>query len=80
MLGHLALVEEALANAVESAIGMEGKRAEITPYQTPIDLDPSPALSLVGKAKPILKGRKCPPSAPLGQFEGFQLGRISGSS
>jgi branched-chain amino acid transport system substrate-binding protein len=22
----------------------------------------------------------CPPSAPLGQFEGFQLGRISGSS
>jgi hypothetical protein len=33
-------------------------RAEITPYQAPIDLDPSPALSLVGKAKPMLKGRK----------------------
>ena len=58
MLGHLALVEEALAHAVEMAIGMEGERAEITPYQAPVDLDPSPALSLVGKAKPTLKGRK----------------------
>ena len=58
MLGHLALVEEALAHAVETAIGMEGERAEITPYQAPIDLEPSPALSLVGKAKPLLKGRK----------------------
>jgi catalase len=58
MLGHLALVEEALAHAVEVAIGMEGERAEITPYQAPIDLDPSPALSLIGKAKPTLKGRK----------------------
>ena len=35
---------------------MEGKRAEITPYQAPIDL--SPALTLVGKARPMLKGRK----------------------
>jgi catalase len=58
MLGHLALVDETLAGAVETAIGMEGKRAEITPYQAPIDLDPSPALSLIGKAKPMLKGRK----------------------
>jgi catalase len=37
---------------------MEGEREEIMPYQTPVDLDPSPALSLVGKAKPMLKGRK----------------------
>ena len=58
MLGHLALVEETLAQAVEAAIGMEGERAEITPYKAPVDLDPSPALSLVGKAKPTLKGRK----------------------
>src|ERR1700721_4339550 len=58
MLGHLALVEEALAQAVETAIGMEGERAEITPYQAPVDLEPPPALSLVGKAKPTLKGRK----------------------
>src|ERR1700684_1696422 len=41
-----------------AAIGMEGERAEITPYQAPVDLEPSPALSLVGKAKPTLKGRK----------------------
>ena len=54
----LALVEEALAQAVETAIGMEGEGAEITPYQAPVDLEPSPALSLVGKAKPTLKGRK----------------------
>src|ERR1700683_4515800 len=40
-----------------AAIGMEGERAEITPYQAPVDLEPSPALSLVGKAKPTLKGR-----------------------
>jgi catalase len=40
-----------------AAIGMEGQRAEITAYQAPIDLDPSPALSLVVKAKPML-GRK----------------------
>jgi catalase len=46
------------AEPKSAAIGMEGKRAEITPYQVPIDLDPSPALSLVGKAKPMLKGRK----------------------
>ncbi len=58
MLGHVALVEEALAQAVETAIGMEGEGAEITPYQAPVDLEPSPALSLVGKAKPTLKERK----------------------
>ena len=46
---HFALVKESLARA-----GTEGERAEITPYQAPGDLDPSPALSLVGKAK----GRK----------------------
>ncbi len=56
MLGHLALVEETLAQAVEIAIGMEGERAEITPYKAPVDLDPSPALSLVGKAKPTAEG------------------------
>ena len=58
MLGHLALVEEALAQAVEAAIGMEGEGAEITPYRAPAELEPSPTLSLVGKAKPTLKGRK----------------------
>ena len=46
------------AEPKSAAIGMEGQRAEITAYQAPIDLDPSPAFSLVGKAKPTLKGRK----------------------
>ena len=46
------------AEPKSAAIGMEGERAEITPYQAPVDLEPSPALSLVGKAKPMLKGRK----------------------
>jgi catalase-related immune-responsive protein len=58
MLGHLALVDETLAHAVETAMDMEGEGREITPYQAPVDLGPSPALSLVGKAKPTLKGRK----------------------
>ena len=44
------------AEPKSAAIGMEGKRAEITPYPAPIDL--SPALTLVGKARPMLKGRK----------------------
>jgi catalase len=46
------------AEPKSAAIGMEGQRAEIKAYQAPVDLDPSPALSLVGKAKPVLKGRK----------------------
>jgi Catalase/Catalase-related immune-responsive/C-terminal domain found in long catalases len=56
MLGHLAIVDEGLAGVVESETGME--REEIAPYRAPIDLDPSPALSIVGKATPTLKGRK----------------------
>src|ERR1700722_10616274 len=46
------------AEPKSAAIGMEGQRAEIPAYKEPIVLDPSPALSLVGKAKPTLKGRK----------------------
>jgi hypothetical protein len=38
-----------LAHPVETAIGMEGERAEITPYRAPVDLGPSPALSLKGR-------------------------------
>jgi hypothetical protein len=41
-----------------AAIGMEGKRAEITPYQAPVDLEPSPALSLVGEAQADADGTK----------------------
>ena len=58
MLGHLHLVDEALATAVEANIGMEGEAAAIKPFRAPIDLDASPALSLIGKAKPTFEGRK----------------------
>jgi catalase len=58
MLGHLHLVDKSLAQAVEAAIGMGGEASAITPYRAPIELDPSPALSLIGKVKNTLKGRK----------------------
>ena len=58
MLGHLHLVDKGLAQAVEAAIGMDGEASAIKPYRAPIDLDSSPALSLIGKAKKTLKGRK----------------------
>jgi hypothetical protein len=35
---------------------------------------------ILGKVMTTDQDGGCPPSAPLGQFEGFQLGRISGSS
>jgi len=37
---------------------MEGQADSITPARPPIDMKPSPALSLIKKAKPTLKGRK----------------------
>jgi catalase len=58
MLGHLAIVDKTLCEAVERAIGMEGQAAPIKAFRQPIDLDASPALSLIGKAFPTLKGRK----------------------
>jgi catalase len=58
MLGHLTIVDESLAQQVARAIGMEGEAAAIKPFREPIDLDKSPALSLIGKAIPTLKGRK----------------------
>ncbi len=37
---------------------MEGQAEQITPARPPIDMKPSPALSLVKKAPPTLEGRK----------------------
>ena len=56
MLGHLAIVDDSLAQAIAEAIGMEGEAAAINPFREPIDLDKSPALSLIGKAAPTLRG------------------------
>jgi catalase len=58
MLGHLMIIDRALGAAVEEALGMVGEAERLTPARNPIDLDESPALSLVKKAKPTLRGRK----------------------
>ena len=58
MLGHLMIIDEALGSGVEAALGMEGEADAITPARDPIDMDPSPTLSLIKKAKPTLAGRK----------------------
>jgi catalase len=58
MLGHLMIIDRPLGAAVEEALGMVGEAERITPARDPIDLDESPALSLIKKAKPTLRGRK----------------------
>ena len=58
MLGHLMIIEPTLGAAVEEALGMVGEAERLTPARAPIDLDESPALSLIKKAKPTLRGRK----------------------
>jgi len=58
MLGHLELIDPALADTVIAAMGAEGKAEKIKPAKAPVDLEPSPALRLYGKTKPTLAGRK----------------------
>jgi len=58
MLGHLDVIEAALGAGVATALGMEGQAMTIKPARAPIDLPPSPALSLVRKAPKTLEGRK----------------------
>ncbi|HUG12000.1 MAG TPA: catalase [Opitutaceae bacterium] len=58
MLGHLANVDASLHDHVAEALGMRGQAETIQPAVKPRDLAPSPTLSLIGKAKPTLAGRK----------------------
>ncbi len=58
MLGHLMIIDEALGAAVEAALGMEGEADQISPAREPLDMAESPALSLIKKAQPTLRGRK----------------------
>jgi catalase len=58
MLGHLMIIDESLGAAVEQALGMEGKADQIVPARKPIEMEESPALSLIKKALPTLRGRK----------------------
>ncbi len=59
MLGQLANVDAKIAERVAAGLGMQGK---IQPAPTTVkvrtDLEPSPALSILGKAKKTLQGRK----------------------
>ena len=58
MLGHIETVDRSLGKKVAAALGMEGQAEKIKPARAPVDLDPSPALSMVAKAAPTLAGRK----------------------
>jgi len=58
MLGHLAIIDDALVDGVEEALGMQGQRDAITPAVPPRDLALSPTLSMIKKAKPSIAGRK----------------------
>lgn len=58
MLGHLDLIEPQLGKRVAAAMGMVGEAEKITPAVAPRDdLDPSPALSIIGKAPKTIQGR-----------------------
>jgi catalase len=58
MLGHLNLIEPELGARVADGLGMVGQVDTITPAREPIELDPSPALSILAKHQPTLQGRK----------------------
>jgi len=58
MLGHLAIIDPELGEKVADAMGMTGQADAITPAREPVDLPPSPALSILATAKPTLDGRK----------------------
>jgi len=58
MLGHLDIIHAELGRRVATALGMEGEAEAITPARAPLDLPPSPALSLIEGATQTLHGRK----------------------
>jgi catalase len=58
MLGHLQWIDEKLADRVTRGLGAEGRAEKPVPAREPVDLPPSPALSLYSRVKPTLKGRK----------------------
>ena len=58
MLGHLQNIHADLYAGVVDALGLKTEVPAIQPAVQPRDLEPSPALSLIGKALATLKGRK----------------------
>ena len=57
ILGHLRVVDPALENSVAGALGMKGQAIAVEPAVTPLDLEPSPSLSLIKKAPQTITGR-----------------------
>jgi len=58
MLGHLQIIHSDLGKGVERALGMEGQAERTKPAVMPVDVAPSPALSLLRKAPKTVRGRK----------------------
>ncbi|MDQ3338618.1 MAG: catalase [Myxococcota bacterium] len=58
MLGHLDIIDPDLGAKVADGLGMVGMATPQQPVRTPIDLPPSPALSILAKAPATLQGRK----------------------
>ena len=58
MRGHLANIDAELLGRVEDGLGMKGQAERITPAVKPIDMKPSPALSLILKAPKTIEGRR----------------------
>jgi catalase len=58
MLGHLNLIDPDLGTRVADGLGMVGQADDLTPAREPIELDPSPPLSILAKQRPTLVGRK----------------------
>jgi len=57
MLGHLRLIDPVLGESVEKALRMQGRADTIVPAREPLDLPPSPALSIAGKRPETIEGR-----------------------
>jgi catalase len=57
MLGHLTIIDDALASAVADKLGMPGEALTITPARAPVVLAASPALSMHAKRKSTIEGR-----------------------
>ena len=58
MLGHINIVDKDLGKQVAKALGLAGQAEKVIPAIAPIDMAPSPALSMLAKARPTLSGRK----------------------
>ncbi|MHB1131416.1 MAG: catalase [Chloroflexota bacterium] len=57
MVAHLRLIEEGLAQRVANGLGLETLPSAPRPAAPVQDLEPSPALQLIGKMKDTLEGR-----------------------